>query len=1477
MPSGNSPFFRKLRIIRMKRLRIKRILSVVLALLMIITVMPQSQVYVMAAQGSASLSNLGNLGTVNIGNKSESGIWLKTKVNGKAAFCLDLGKSCHTGYVYESSEERLSSDSKNKVTALKAQIGYWYAVTKKSSTMAWVYAQCLIWGVEEGITSESGLKDIISQVKKNTGYYSGNNLYSDIFGGDATVYCDVIQWKYSGKADEKYVQRLMQVTSGDEEVEPDCIDKKLRYRQRITLDKTDEDGKPLSQVEFTLEAKNVKELYSYKYNGWGDAESGDVDDDDTKFVADVLTDKNGRITFKFDYQLQSEDYYYYSDSDLEKMSTDDKIKVKDDLKSKGYKYANNLTKEGAEELAEKDLEKQLKEVNNKYILREVNTNNNNIIANGSIAEGITVTIKSDKSWTKVEGVWPDTVNGKGNYAKAYQLSVTNKYKKVKLTALKIDNETGNVAQGDATLEGAVYGMYEDAGCTKLMKKYMTDKNNQFETDYVRCGFDYYLKEITPPTGYLKNDKVYKIHEDGKQYTAEYNSAKTKQELGEDVIKGNVDITKIMTNGAVGITKPEINAEFQIYLASAGSYNKAKATEKDYLKTDAYGYAKSKDLPYGTYIVHQVKGADETEYVSDFYVDVKENGKTYKYILNNPSFTAYLKVVKKDVQTKKTVLKAGTTYQFFKVDENGKETIVKQSYSNGNKIETVDKFVTDESGEIITYKPLAAGLYRIREVQGPEGTYNENKFVDIKITNKSYKTAVDAEGNEYKYAECEYFNNETYGKFTVEKTGPSVAGFEEIKTTDVLDNSIEGNILNNKEFTYEDIFLNDVVFELYAKEDIVTQDNQGTNWFDAGEKVATITTGKGAEFTKDCNGICSYTVDKETGNVTMNLPLGKYELKEINTIYGYVLPEVNSWDLEFKWNSQTEKYVYDISGNTDNGILKVKNELPKTYISIIKKDSKSEKAVPGTVFGFYSKDNIYDRNGNVIVNAGEKIATVITDENGIAKVPFSVPLMSEGYQKANVEGETPTAGTSNVTEKTTVTDENVEKQTEAVTGEAAKEKAEGETTTETVTGEDETETKDEEVLDDVNAGLNSGDYFFLEESISDSYFIDEEPIFVHVEYKDQDTKVIKAEAVMENTQTEVEIDKMMIASSVELSDCHLVVSDKDGNDIVSWISGDSESVIITEKAEELGYENLAASVDEKGNIIVNGLLHGMEYTLSERKPADGYVTASDIKFRLDKMVNDEGEVTTKVSVMDENGNYVNSNNNKVVMYDDTTKVEFSKTDITGEKEVPGCDLEVTDKDTGKVMDQWTSTKHKHMTEGKYVVGKTYVMTEKRPADGFVTADSVEFTIADTGKVQGVSMKDDTTKIEFSKIASDTKKMLPGAKYKVLDSKGKKVYEFTTTDKAVMIDGILKAGETYTFVESKVPEHYKKAKDVKITVKDTGKVRKVKAVDERIPEVPNTPQTGAGRYGILFALLAMLGGLTTYSCIRVNHGKKRKDEE
>ena len=231
-----------------------------------------------------------------------------------------------------------------------------------------------------------------------------------------------------------------------------------------------------------------------------------------------------------------------------------------------------------------------------------------------------------------------------------------------------------------------------------------------------------------------------------------------------------------------------------------------------------------------------------------------------------------------------------------------------------------------------------------------------------------------------------------------------------------------------------------------------------------------------------------------------------------------------------------------------------------------------------------------------------------------------------------------------------------------------------------------------------------------------------------------------------------------------------------------------------------------------------------------------------------------------------------------MYDDTTKIEFSKTEITGEKEIPGCELEVTDKETGRIMDKWTSSKDKHIVEGKYVVGKTYMFTEKRPASGFATAESVEFKISDMGNIQQVSMKDDTIKIQFSKIASDTKKLLPGAKYKVLDSKGKKVCEFTTKKKETALNGILCAGETYTFVEHQAPEHYKKAKNVKITVKDTGKIQKIKVVDERIPEVPDTPQTGYNKSIYLYVLALLFGIGVLAKCLNVkNRYRKKQDEE
>ena len=1428
--------------------KLKRITATILAIATVVTSIPIINV---AAAGNgekkqAGIVTLGKLGTVNIGSKSESGTWVKTLVDGNDVFCLDLGKACHTGYTYIASNSTISSDSSNKKNALEAKIGYWYDQTKKRSNKAWVYAQCLIWAVEEGITSGTGLKDIIKQVKNNTGYYANDSLYADIFEGTSVVKCTITKWKYSGRTDSDEVQELMEIVGNTKEYKYTPISKKDYYRQRITLQKCDEDGKELPQVIFRFTAKNIKQLYSYQYNGWGDSVKEDVDDDANKFSQEVKTDSKGKIVFRFTYELNSKSYYYVADEELKDMSSSDKKQIKDELDDKGYDYASDLSKAGAEKLIKNDINDQMDDISNNYVIEEISSGNNNILTSFVVDSGsnkitsqssnkVTVTLTKADSWKKnSDGKWPETAEESySNYRLAYKPVLKDKYKKVKMTVWKKDSETGSTAQGDATLEGAVYGVYSDAACTKLVKSYRTNAKGTFETDYYRCGVNMYLKEITPPDGYLKNDKVYTITKDGQQFTNEYNSAETQAD--EDVVKGDVAIIKGMGNGKPGIVSPENNAQFQIYLASAGSYEKAKATERDILTTDLTGYAKSKKMPYGTYVVHQTVGAANTEKCPDFYVNVKENGKTYKYLLNNPEFNAYLKIVKKDSKTHQTVLKAGTTYQIYKVNEDGSETLVTQTYSNGNAIEVVDRFVTDETGEIITYEKLKAGTYKVYEIEGPEGYRVNRQPVMVEINSNSYKTMVDKLGKEYLYAECEYYNDVTYGKFTINKIGPELckkddegdsadknadgkanAGLEnkngsEGETTG-NDNNKSNDIAVNP-FDYKDTLLNGVVFELTAREDIMSQDNQGTVLFKKDSVVAKITTGEKAEFTNDCNGICGYVLNDD-GTMTLNVPLGEYTLKEVKTKYGYVLQEQSSWDLSFKWNNKDDEYVFDISENSKDGKIDIHNDMVKTDITLEKQDSKTAVPVGNARFGFYSKDNIYDKNGNVIVAAGEKIATVTTDKEGKAKIPFDVPVMDEGYGK--MEG-----------------------------------------------------------------NLNSGDYYFLEESVGDSYYFNREKHQVHLEYKDQETAVVSAKAVVKEDQTETVISKMMIASSVEIKDCHLKISDENGNEIVSWITGDISSVKLNEKLDEMGYDNVHVEKGDGYAVKIYGLLHDREYTLTETKPADGFVTANDIVFKL--VESDDENAKTRVIV--KNGDSFTENvDNQVIMYDDTTKIEFSKTDITNEKELPGCHMQVTAKDTGKVMDEWVSSRQSHVIEGKYAVGKTYVLTETKARDGYATATSIEFTVANDGKVQKVNMVDDTIKVEFNKIASDTKKQLGGAKYKVYDSKGKKVYEFTTGKKAEFIEGIFKAGETYTFKEVDAPEHYKVAKDKKIRIKDTGKVQKLTVTDERIPVVPDTPQTGINgkTAGMAVTLISLLLALGCFACVRAKdkskyNFKQEKDDE
>ena len=1414
-----------------KKKLLNRLLSALLAVIMTIGLIPMGSVTVKAETKNATLSNLGALGTVKIGSKSESGSWYQTEVAGTPVFCLDLGKACHAGDVYVSSDATYSSDSKNEKKALEAKIGYWYSVTKNESTKSWVYAQALMWACEEGETSEKKLTDVISQVRKNTGYYdskSAAELYAEIFKISATVSCKIKMWKYGGSG--SYRQVLLEIVGTPILPVYEKINDTLVYRQRITIDKTDEDGNPVSQVPFEVTAQNYKELYDYKVNGWGDAESGDADGESV-FTSIAETDAKGRITYKFNYQIQSKNYGYVKASDLANMTADDKKSVKDKMDDKNINYSSDLTKSGAEKLMKADLSAQMKKISNQYAVKEVGAGSDDMLVNSEYANGKIITIESAGSWTKVNGSWPETADKTyADYGKATKLGIVNKYKKATIAVnKKVENTSDNTAHGDTSVDGAVYRMYTDAACTnpvttvydsngnaKAASDY-TIKNGTLETDYIRTKDTVYIKEIKAPEGFFLDPTVHQLKVDGSQFDVEYKAKAVIEDSYESEKKGFFEVYKMSSDGSTGPADFEEGAEFQIYLRSNGSYDKCKDDEHSTLTIDKKGSAKTASaLAYGTYVLHQTKtGAKDTEKIDDQIIEIGKditseglNYKTYTYLYNNKPFEAYLKVVKKDGDTDKTVLKANTKYQIYKVNKDGSETKVVQQYSNGNKLVDIDTFVTDESGEIMTVKALKSGQYKIYEIDSASGLVIKDEFIDVTIGsgNPNYTSWTDSEGNSHALVTVNYVNKEAKGKLTLTKSGEVLKGF----------NHYVSEPENNK-FVFKTDYLKGQKFTIYAAEDIVTQDNQGTNWFDKGEKVATVTTGNGAEFTKQCSDITTSTVDDETGAVTIYLPLGKYTVKEEETLYGYVIPDKNTWDIEFKWNDAKTDVVSNSTKDTDKeGNLNIKNERAKADVEINKKDMTADLGVADTVFNFYTKNDIYNADGELLLKADELVTTVKTDKNGKAAINTDLPIMSEGYNKA----------------------------------------------------EDKT-------------GLNSGDYYFVEDKISNSYYIDKTPVDIHLEYKDAKTVKIKAEAKKLNKATEVNLSKVKLTDNTELVGASLKITDEAGNEIISWISGNADSIKITDKADELGYRNLRATM-VNGNLVINGLLQNAVYEMTETRPADGFATAESIRFKLTEG-NVNGEVTTIATVIGNDGSESVQPENKVVMKDDTIKVDFSKTKITGSKELPGCKLEITD-ENGNVIEKWTSGKKPHIVEGKLVAGKTYKFTETRPADGYATAESIKFTVSDTREVQKVRMKDDTIKVEILKTDKKNNKKLPDAEF-TFKLDGKKVVTVKTDKNGVAkIDGKLIAGKTYDVEETKAPEGYKTVPAFKYKVKDTGKVQTIKVSDERsgdaTPATPNwrdsganSPQTGEVSNPLFWITLFLL----SFVGIVISRYKIRKKDE
>ncbi|MBR4054698.1 MAG: Cys-Gln thioester bond-forming surface protein, partial [Clostridia bacterium] len=313
-------------------------------------------------------------------------------------------------------------------------------------------------------------------------------------------------------------------------------------------------------------------------------------------------------------------------------------------------------------------------------------------------------------------------------------------------------------QGDATLEGAVYGVYKDGA---LIDTYTTDKNGYFITDYYPCyeNVEWTIREISPSEGYLLDPTVYYIDTYAGQYTVELNTVYPN--VYEDIIKGKITIIKHTDDGSTKIETPEVGAMFEVYLKSAGSYEAAETTERDILTCDVFGYAETIDLPYGVYVVRQIKGWEGRELLDPFEVFVSEDGEIYRYLINNRGFESYLHVVKTDSTTGKTIPYAGAGFQIYAPDGQ----LVTMSYTYPT-LTMIDTFYTNEEGTLLTPEKLPYGEgYYLVEVQAPHGYVLDATPIYFDVTEEN-----SADENGITIVKVVKANEPQKGTITITKTG-----------------------------------------------------------------------------------------------------------------------------------------------------------------------------------------------------------------------------------------------------------------------------------------------------------------------------------------------------------------------------------------------------------------------------------------------------------------------------------------------------------------------------------------------------------------------------------------------------------------------------------------------------------------------------------------------------------------------------------
>ena len=548
--------------------------------------------------------------------------------------------------------------------------------------------------------------------------------------------------------------------------------------------------------------------------------------------------------------------------------------------------------------------------------------------------------------TAIRYVVPEKQTAPIQWKEVTNRDFTNILKKFSVTVTKSDREEGT-AQGDAKLSGAVYGIYK--GDT-LVDKYVTDSDGQFTTKEYICDSDWTIREITPSEGYLLDKTIHKVGAEPKLFTIEHNLVAN--DVTEQVMKGNIAIIKHTDDGETKIETPENGAEFEVYLKSSGSFEKADKDERDTIVCDENGFAQTKDMPYGVYTVHQTKGWEGRELMKDFDVFMSQDGQTYRYLINNANFESYIKVVKVDAETGKTIPYAGAGFQIY--DPVGNKVSMTFTYPTPT---TIDTFYTDADGQLVTPEKLDYGKgYSLVEVQAPYGYVLDSTPVSFDVTEENSTQ----EGG-ITLIKVDKPNMAQKGTISVEKTGEVFFGV-----------NVSGE--EDEDVIYQPVYkvkgLAGAVYEITADEDVITPD--GTLRYHKGDVVDTVTT-------------------NEDGTAkSKELYLGKYTVVETKAPTGMVInKEKHSVELTY---AGQDVAVTETATSFVNERQKVKLSLEKVLeqnetFGIGKNDE-----IKNISFGLYAKEDIVSSSGTVIPADG-LIEIITLDENGTATANTDLPFGS----------------------------------------------------------------------------------------------------------------------------------------------------------------------------------------------------------------------------------------------------------------------------------------------------------------------------------------------------------------------------------------------------------------------------------------------------------------------------------------------------